>query len=379
LLDSLLIIGDYLPTPQMDGGSLRMFEILKLLRESVGDLVCLPRHSTLPHRDVTMAQACKDLRREGVLVPGGDAPENALAHLRSHTRRYRAVLLSGAYTAHALRGHVRELSSSSALIYDTVDLHHVRLFREAKVSGNSLHLRQALALKKNELANVEASDITLVVTPHEREVLLRERQASEIFILSNIHEPISVKPGLAERKSVIFLGAFKHTPNVDAALYLVREIMPKVWQEDPSAQVEVVGSNPPEEIQKLESETVRVRGYVPDLGPAFSEARLSVAPLRFGAGVKGKVLESMAHGVPAVGTSIAAEGIALRHGENFLRADRAEDLAAQILRLMRDGALWRRLSENGLGLIREEYSRSAARHRIQALLHRLEEIRSEKR
>lgn len=356
----------------MDGGSLRMFQILKLLRESVTEVACLPRFPNLPHREANMAEACERLRQEGISVPGGDKPVSALEHLRAQP--YQTVLVSGAYAAQALLPQVRKLSPRSSLIYDTVDLHHVRLFREAKLSGNQNQLRQAISLKRDELANVATADLTLVVTERERQSLLQECPNSEVFVLSNIHEPALASPQMAETKTILFLGAFNHTPNLDAVRYLIEEIMPRVWRSDPSIGLEIVGSNPPTQIQELASERVRVPGFVADLHPVFARSRLSVAPLRFGAGVKGKVLQSMAHGVPVVGTSIAAEGIDLKHGENFMLADNPQAFADQILRLNGDREIWQRLSENGLQFIQREYSSAATRVRLRALLQRLEEI-----
>lgn len=368
-------MGDFLPVPEMDGGSLRMFEILKLLRETAKEVAYLPRHAHLPHPQAQVPEVCRRLRQAGIAVPGKEFPTSPFEHLRERTQPYQSIWLSGAYAAHAMMPQAKELSPDSAIVYDTVDLHHLRLFREAKVSGNRHHLRQALELKRNELANLDAADLTLVVTERERQGLLQERPESEVFVLSNIHDPASAAMKPPRSGSVLFLGAFNHTPNVDAVDYLVREILPRVWQEDPSIRLEIVGSNPPPQILDLASERIRVSGFVSDLSEVFARNRMSVAPLRFGAGIKGKVLQSMAHGLPVVGTSIAAEGIDLVNGENFLLGDDSEGFAARILHLNRDDDLWQRLSENGLQLIRREYSTGATRIRLQALLQRLEEIK----
>ena len=119
--------------------------------------------------------------------------------------------------------------------------------------------------------------------------------------------------------------AFDHAPNVDAVLYFAREIFPRILDRIPDAMFQVIGPDPTPEICRLASPSIHILGFVPDVKPIFDRARVSVAPLRFGAGVKGKVNQSMSLGVPTVVTSIAAEGMYLTHGENAMIADRSAD------------------------------------------------------
>ena len=163
----------------------------------------------------------------------------------------------------------------------------------------------------------------------------------------------------ADRRGIAFIGSFGHTPNVDAARFLVAQIMPRVWRSAPDLPCLLVGSGSASDIAGLVSERVQVLQNVPQLGAIFDRVRLSVAPLRFGAGVKGKVLDSLAAGVPCIMSPIAAEGIALpRVLAETVTAD-ADAFAGQILRLHADEGAAAGVAQAGRDLIAERYSDTA--------------------
>ena len=167
---------------------------------------------------------------------------------------------------------------------------------------------------------------------------------------------------------MLFVGGFQHAPNLDAVRYFMGDIHPLLKRRIPSLDVFVVGSNPPDEIRAMASERVIVTGRVPDMGPWFDRCRMSIAPLRYGAGVKGKVLDSMSRGVPVVATSLAVEGLPVRDGEHVRIADTPEDFCSAVAGLHDDEALWRRLSERGLEMMAREFSAEAARGQLERLL-----------
>jgi glycosyltransferase involved in cell wall biosynthesis len=151
-------------------------------------------------------------------------------------------------------------------------------------------------------------------------------------------------------------------------LYFAREIFPRVRARVREAVFRVIGAEPTPEIRDLAGPDIEIVGSVDDVAPYFERARLSVAPLRYGAGVKGKVNQSMALGVPVVVTSIAAEGMYLEHEENALIADAPESFAAAVVRLWRSEELWERLSRGGRANVEEHFSVEAASRRIDDLL-----------
>jgi glycosyltransferase involved in cell wall biosynthesis len=162
----------------------------------------------------------------------------------------------------------------------------------------------------------------------------------------------------------MFVGGYRHPPNVDAVLYYCREIVPRLRQILPEATSYVIGSNPPATLTELQGDGVEIVGYVPDIDTWFDRCRLSVSPLRYGAGVKGKINHSMSRGVPVVATPTSVEGMHLVEGEEVIVGDSPEAFAQAIAQVYRDEALWKRLSANGLANVRRHFSPEAAAEAI---------------
>jgi glycosyltransferase involved in cell wall biosynthesis len=166
----------------------------------------------------------------------------------------------------------------------------------------------------------------------------------------------------------LFVGGFRHTPNVDAMAWFVREVLPLIADDEPDVSLTIAGSHPPDEVLALANDRVTVTGWVQDLLPLYAASRVAVAPLRYGAGVKGKVGEAMSLGMPMVLTSIASEGMHIDHGVHALVADNPEDFAANVIQLLRDDDLWLRLSSAGRQLIHDRFGVDATRGMIEQAL-----------
>jgi glycosyltransferase involved in cell wall biosynthesis len=172
------------------------------------------------------------------------------------------------------------------------------------------------------------------------------------------------------RSGLLFVGGFQHPPNLDAVLWFVHDIWPRILSQDREMVLRIVGSDLSEGIVSvLKQPGVEVLGYVPDLTGLLAYNRMSVAPLRYGAGVKGKVGQSIAFGLPVVTTKIGAEGMALEDGKHILIADEPEEFAAAVLRLATDDELWRRLQANGRDFIADSQSIDAVRGKLRALMN----------
>jgi hypothetical protein len=168
---------------------------------------------------------------------------------------------------------------------------------------------------------IRRMDVTWVVSPYELEVLAREVPQATVMIQTNIHYPVERAVPFAEREGIMFVGGYRHPPNVDAALFYCREIVPRLRERLPGVVSYLIGSNPPPAVGKLEGDGIEVLGYVPEIEPWFDKCRLSVSPLRYGAGVKGKINHSMSRGLPVVATAVSVEGMHLVEGEEVLVAD----------------------------------------------------------
>jgi hypothetical protein len=354
----VLVVDTRFPTPDRDAASLRMMNVLALLRE-IADHVCFAAD------DATVHRSSRSLLRAAGIRTVDDVP--LADHLWQHGREYRVILLSRVEMVTKYLPLVRECAPEARLVFDTTDLASVRGFRGAKVTGNRALLRQALAAKHEERVAVSAADCTLVVSPEERAVLAAECPTARVHVLSVIHALPDCCRSRSERDGVVFVGAFPHHPNVDAMEFFFRDVHPRLTERLPGLRILIVGTQPPDWLRLRADEGVVVTGHVPDIGSVFERCRVSIAPLRYGAGVKGKVLLSMSYGVPVVGSTIAAEGIGARDGEEMLVADDPHEFVAKVAEAYEDEGLWNRLSVNGRRLVERDFSLEAGRRSVREL------------
>jgi O-antigen biosynthesis protein len=362
----LLVVDAWLPTPDRDAASFQMMQLLRIFRQlSLETTFGVDAFS--PKRTQSLAM----LRAEGIEVIDHGIDQPVLSHLREQGDRYDLILLSRAHVARKYIDETRHFAPRAKLIFDTTDLSFLRGIRAAKVTRNAGLMRQALEAKRDELYVARGSDITLVVSEAEREILARECPDIAIGVVSLIRETHHSAPPFAGREGILFVGAAAHLPNLDGILYFCEQVRPILAQILPGVSLRIVGSNPPEAVRQCADEGCIVMGHVPDLTPWLDRCVLSIAPLRFGAGVKGKVVMSMAHGLPVVASSIAVEGIPAQDGRDVLIADDPAAFAHKIAELCRNEALWSRLSGNGMALVERCFSPASAKKAIVEILRGL--------
>ncbi len=358
----VLVLDACLPTPDQDSGSLRMSRLLELF-QSLGYGV-----SFMPVNLENRIPYVQRLQERGIEVLCAPYINSVGRYLDRHARDYAVIVLSRVEVADRYIGRVRRTAPGARVIFDTVDLHFLREERMARLQGDRHLLDLAMKRREQELAVAAKADVTLVVSPIEQDVIKELSPGLAVAILSNIHETHGCNTPFAGREGILFIGGFNHPPNVDAMLYFVGDVLPIIRQSLGDVPVYIVGSNPPPEVLALASEQVHVTGYVEDVSGHFDRCRLSVAPLRYGAGVKGKMNMSMSYGLPVVATSIAAEGMHLKNGVDVLVGDDARAFADSVVRLYRDSALWARLSENGLLNVETHFSVAAATRALRDIL-----------
>ncbi len=356
----VLVIEERVPMPNQDSGSRRMFEMLLLLRD-LGLAVTL-----VPNDGHSQGSYSTDLQQAGIEVLYGPLDRRGL--LLELAPGLDLAILSRPDAAWPWHPLIQEMSPSTKFIYDTVDLHFVREGRRAQLEGDPAVARAAGRYHEMELFLARTADATFVVSEEERQVLLAEQPGLQVHVVPNIHREEDPGRPFEEREGLLFVGSFPHLPNRDAAHWLVEEIMPLVRQQDSSIPTYIVGSHPTEDILALASEDVRVLGWVPDLRDLYARARLSVAPLRYGAGVKGKVGESLAYGLPVVTTPLGAEGMGLEHERDVLVAEGADAFSVEIVRAYHDAELWRRLALNGRCSVARGSSPTAVRSLLAGVL-----------
>lgn len=352
----VVVVDHMVPAWDRDSGSRRMYEILGQF-QGLGLKVTLVADNRQRLEPYTSR-----LQQRGVEVLYGEW--DVVASLRAVAEEVELVVLSRPLVACQHAAMMREILPRAALVYDTVDLHHVRESRRALVEQDPAVAQVAAAHREIELGLVRASDATFVVSPDERELLAREVPGKPIYVVPNIHRVVGSTQPFERRSGLLFVGGFQHPPNVDAVLWFSQQIMPALREFMPDIRLYVAGSHTPRQVHDLASDNITVLGWVEDLSDLYQECRLFVAPLRFGAGIKGKVGESLSHGLPVVTTRVGAEGMGLRHGRDVLVADDAGDFAREVARAYLDSELWTALAAQGRLRILEQFTPEAVRARL---------------
>ena len=358
---NILVIDHYVPTPDRDSGSLRMFQILKLFH-ALGHRVTF-----IPDNLAKSQPYSGELQKRGIKVFYHPFVKKIRDYLILHGCEFDAVVLSRCQFARKHVADVRRYAPQSRIIFDTVDLHFVREAGEARVTGDPKIERKAQETEQAEYELIDQSDETWVVSSSEQRLLKEKWPDKSIQVVSNIVDVPGSNTPFALRRDWLFIGSFQHRPNVDAVLFFAQRILPLVSPRLRDAKFFIIGDNAPAEIVALANEKIVVTGLQRDARPFFDSVKLSVAPLRFGAGVKGKINQSMAFGVPVVATSVAVDGTELRDREDILVSDDPADFGEALIELYESEELWNRLSENGIRKTRELYSVEAAREKLEFL------------
>ncbi|MFA9375942.1 MAG: glycosyltransferase [Lachnotalea sp.] len=223
------------------------------------------------------------------------------------------------------------------IIYYGHDLHYARELKEYQLTRDKSLLAHANQMKKLEYAIMEQADIVyypsfLEIDEIAKEAPMVKATAIPVYVYE---EPNNIEPLDANnRRDLVFVGGFAHDPNVDAVRWFVTKVLPIVLKEIPEIHFQVIGSNPPEEIKAMASDHVIIRGFVSEeeLADAYYNARMAIVPLRFGAGMKGKVIEALYYNVPLLTTDVGAQG--LQFFDNVLRVENeAEAFACTLIEL----------------------------------------------
>lgn len=358
----ILIMDALTPDAARDSGSLRLINIMRLLRELGWRVSFMADNRNASHEEVL------HLGRVGVHVLCKPWSPTLATWLRREGATLDAVMLCRHYVAAPNLDLVRRLAPRATVLFDTVDLHFLRERRAAGHTSNVILARQAETSRQRELALIRACDASLVVSPVELDMLRAEMPEARVELLSNVHAVHGRKAGFAGRSGLVFVGGFGHPPNEDAVRWLTGEIYPRVRAARPDIALHLVGDIPETARQQFAGAGVQIHGRVADLDPWMAGCRIALAPLRYGAGVKGKVNMAMSHGLPVVATPMAAEGMRLVDGCDVLLADDDATFAAAVLHLYEDEALWLKLSDGGLANVREYFSFDAARETLRRVL-----------
>ena len=358
----IVVVDHYIPTPDKDAGSRTMMHVMKIL-VSFGMNV-----KFWPHNGWYDPKYGRVLEQMGVELYWGDGQEGGFARwVRNYGSHVDYFFLSRPDVAiHYIR-HIRSHSKARILYYGH-DVHHLRIAAQARtMRSDSRVTKEEARMMDLERRIWRAVDVTYYPSDSEVEYVGESLEASgtkpRVRVLPVFgFEDFPDSPGanLAERRDILFVAGFGHPPNRDAALWLARVVMPLIWKERPDTHLYLAGSNPSREVKALEGRRVSVTGYVSDdeLAAFYRKVRVAVAPLRFGAGVKGKVVEAMRYGVPVVATSVGLQGLK-GLSEAVRGLDDPEAFAKGVVRLLSDDSCWQSVSIEVQSYARKKFSLAA--------------------
>jgi glycosyltransferase involved in cell wall biosynthesis len=364
---TILVIDSYVPLYDRESGCVRLLNILKLLLNLGYSVIFFPDNG-YPEQPYTCV-----LQQLGIeVIYGTPQRYNLEEKLIKYLPLIDGVWLCRPELCDKYMDLIR-LKTKVPIIYDTIDLHFLRLKRQKEYLDPSYQNTSWSweTYQKLELNYANQAEATVVVTEDEKQVL-SSLGVKNVWVIPNIHEEISLSEKVAfdQRSGLVFIGSYNHPPNIDAVKWLCLEIMPLVWASRPDITVNLLGSNLKDEVKELASDKVIVTGYVPEVEPYFQKSRIFVAPLRFGAGMKGKIGQSLSLGLPTITTKIGAEGMGLIDHQDVLIADTDEEFAQAVIELYDHRELWQKLADNSLETIKR-YQPATVQTNLQVLLSNL--------
>ena len=369
---NILVIDPFLPFFDRASGSLRLFQILKILKQVDYHVTFIARNGSMEDRyrpileNMGIEVYAWDVRAMRAVGYRVDHVPPINYDLLFQERPFDYVIINFWYLAEYYVPLIRRLSPSTKIIVDTVDIHFVREIREAELKESPDLKRKALNNKQREIAIYKKADRLWVVTENDQNAI-KDLVGGPIDIVPNVHAKIEFAKQFDETEDLLFVGNFNHLPNRDAIHFFCKDIFPLILNHLPDIKLYVVGNNPPDEIKALACDKIIVAGYVEDLTPFLKKARISVSPLRYGAGMKGKIGEALSWGLPVVTTTIGAEGMGLIDGRDALIADTKEEFASKVVTLYRDRDLWHELSVHGKKKVETNWSPEVIKKRIKEI------------
>ena len=357
---TVLVVDHYVPQPDRDAGSRAVWQLLQQLVEHGCNVKFWPDNL---YFDPDYAPALQQLGVE--LVHGGEYVGRFTDWARENGKYIDVAILNRPHVSVRYVKPLRE-HGTARLVYYGHDIHHLRLQQQLALGANSKLQAEMESVRKHEWVMWRSADVVLYPSNEETAHVAAWLQANGGSALARTiplygYEgvPADVSQGLSTRQDILFVAGFGHPPNVDAAVWLVREILPRVRARHPHVQLHLVGSNPADDVLALACDHVQVTGHVSDeaLEGYYRRCRVACAPLRFGGGMKGKVLESMRHGLPMVTTPVGVQGLA---AADFLPySDDAAAIAQDISLLLEDDARWQQIAGESTRFIMDNYSTHA--------------------
>jgi len=365
---NVLIIDEIIPEFNKDSGSRRLTEIIKLLLKNKVSVFLIADLKQYKYKS-DYIQKFKDLG-VNVYQPSIDQKGQLVTKedfIKLITPKIDVAWLHRPTIFSKFQSLVKTANPNIKLVFDMVDFHYVRLLREYELNKDEALKAEAEKFLKIELENCKNADVVIAISTTDKELLKQHFNTDEkVVLISNIHQHIDKSDNFnsfENRKDLLFVGSFRHDPNSDAVKYLKENIMPLVWKDIPDLKVNIIGSYITDEIEALASDKFKLLGFVDDLNAVINTAKLFVAPLRFGAGIKGKIGQSLEHSLPLVTTNVGAEGFDFGEQTNVMIANNAEAIAQKVIDLYTNKILWEEAS-NSCKTILEPFSLKVTENQV---------------
>jgi|GEM_PF-2331899 len=354
----ILVSDCRLPRPDVSAGERATVGLLTDLAALGYEVVFVPIDMC---EDITYRTLLEKL---GVtVVTKANGYNSAAAFVQTEGHKFGAFYLIRVDVAEALLPSARAAAPDARILFHAPDLYFLRETRAAELNADAEEMAAAEETRRRETAIMRASDHVVLVSPAEWNYVEKILPRDRVTIFPALYSPVAADPpGFLARQHVFFLGGFGHRPNVSAVKWFVDHVWPTVHAALPDAEFHIIGAEAPREIVELGTRPgVRYIGYVADLNPLLDRYRLSVVPLLYGAGIKGKLGMALGAGVPTVTTAIGAEGMGVIDGVHALIRDEPNAFAEAVIALYRDEANWARLARNGRRLVADNFSEFANR------------------
>jgi GT2 family glycosyltransferase len=369
---TIIFVDNNVPTYDQDAGSRTVYQYIKLFLEMNYKVIFIPDnfHPVQPYTG--------ELEGLGVeILYGPWYFENWKKWLIDNKEYIDYFFLNRAWNSVKYLKVIKNNMRAKVLYYP-VDITYIRELRQYEITRDKHLLIDIEEHKKLESFMFKNSDMVITISEYEKDVLNREFPESKVTIIPTFiydrNFPIINGESFDERQDLLFVGGFAHKPNADGVRWFINNVFPLIKEEIPGVKFNIIGSNPPDEINNFASEDIKILGFVSEkeLEENYSRTRIVVAPLRYGAGVKGKIIESIAYGVPVVTTSIGAEGIVGKE-DILLIADSEHDFAKKVIKVYNDGGLWKSLRDCQIKYARSFLSKENAKRVVEVMLDRVTE------
>lgn len=307
LKKTILVIDDNIPKYDTSAGARNIYQYIQIMLKMGFDIKFISADFKFDE------QYTNKLQQLGVEVLWGKyCKQNWQIWLRENSSYIDFAFITRPQVAEIFLDEVKK-ATNAKVIYSVADLHFLRMRRAAAINGDDQMFKAAVKMEELEFAIMDKADVVLTLSYEEKSIIQdklpnKETVVAPIFFYDNFD---CGARNIGKTKGLLFVGGFSHSPNVDAALWFVREVWPILQTKLLDCKLYLVGSNPIKAIQELANDDVLVTGYVKDdeLQELYQNTKVCIIPLRYGAGIKGKLIEAMYNRIPIVSTSIGAEGL----------------------------------------------------------------------